>query len=340
MNIFIIDVFYIVTFVIAYPVILFFVLRRLKNTLLRDKEGRVMTKDVTFRSRRVHNLNGRCAKYTIPRPLCMLDTEYVNAVVGLLYEFFEIPYYYWQTYEIFRKLLSTGGVILVAIITQGMDPSGGGYEIYFAQFVAIASFAIHQTFLPFRHAKFNSLQTAILANHVITLQCVINFGSTAQEGFNTVPYGVGLIIITMQAILVFWIAYLIFLYKEAKDDEDERPQEVLTKQQYNEGATKKLRTTHSKVDEVRILIQCQRAALCRAQLTPFRIPHTKPRRLRKATRLAGTRHTPRAGVKLAFACVQWQQLKWRWRRRRRRRRIGEWKVRVPPLTVGIFTLCT
>lgn len=253
---------YTVLFVFGYPLIFFFCLRRWKRTVLRDDEGRMIIKEVLFRTRRATDKTGRLAVFKVKRPMNMLDTEYVNSLCGIFYEVYEIHFFYWQVYEIFRRLASTGGVIMVAVVSQGVDGEEG-ISILYGLVIAVWSLAFHCMHMPYRDSRWDWLWMTIHLNQVVAMLCISSF---ATETTSTLPVIPAAIMLSMTLLIFVMIVYVCFFwvdpYKNAgEDEESDTAMDLVTNDEYDDKITQEQSENEDiPSDEFTVLVDELRAA--------------------------------------------------------------------------------
>ncbi|KAK3254481.1 hypothetical protein CYMTET_36303 [Cymbomonas tetramitiformis] len=95
-------------------------------------------------------------------PVTSLDATYTQQVLGAGFlNPFEDCYYFWQCYEICRRFLQTGGILLVTML---FDTEAG---VAFALFLSVVALCNHLLFRPYSRDADDFLMMAILANQFV-----------------------------------------------------------------------------------------------------------------------------------------------------------------------------
>ncbi|KAK3257712.1 hypothetical protein CYMTET_33213 [Cymbomonas tetramitiformis] len=85
-----------------------------------------------------------------------LDATKYAQVLGQFRDPFEDEFYYWQCYEISRRVLQTGAVLVVYMLT-GEDAS-----LIYAVMLATFAIVLHQRYSPYKNDAMDNLQIAVL----------------------------------------------------------------------------------------------------------------------------------------------------------------------------------
>ncbi|KAK3260683.1 hypothetical protein CYMTET_30371 [Cymbomonas tetramitiformis] len=124
-----------------------------------------------------------------------------DALLQILGQFrhpYEESYYYWQCWEITRRLLQTGFVVLVDML--------GGADMALVYAVLIATFAIvlHQRYSPYQNDSLDELQLTILVN-----QFLVQIGLVMIQLQSDTIHVIGFVIIMLQVMLLSYAMTLI-----------------------------------------------------------------------------------------------------------------------------------
>ncbi|KAK3259264.1 hypothetical protein CYMTET_31731, partial [Cymbomonas tetramitiformis] len=155
-----------------------------------------------------------------------LDDQRFMLFLGILYTNFEDSYYWWITYELIRRLLSTAGVIMISM----MDAS---YTLPFGSLMAATALGVHGFFSPYISDVCDKAQFAILLNQYVVLQAMF----VDQEiGTN---FTMDLILTVLQVALVFFVGKSLF--GSLKPKWNPRPQTIAAPPEEEELPVKKPR---------------------------------------------------------------------------------------------------
>jgi len=101
--------------------------------------------------------------YKTYRVFTKLDTNEVDRNFGPFYRDFESKYYWWQCYEMVRRLLQTSVIIMVNLAF----PNAGGVDIMYASLISVAALWLHTFCRPYKDDEPDFLQTAVLVNQAL-----------------------------------------------------------------------------------------------------------------------------------------------------------------------------
>ncbi|KAK3235300.1 hypothetical protein CYMTET_54482 [Cymbomonas tetramitiformis] len=138
-------------------------------------------------------------------PVTWLDNENVQKVLGSTFlSSFEDRHYFWQCYEIGRRVLQTGAVLLVEMLTDEET------AVAYALLISVVALCVHLRFRPFIENDDDSLMTAILSSQAIT-----QFGIICIKVTEKSKESLGYLMVLSQAVV---IAYSIKLVSPAIQD--------------------------------------------------------------------------------------------------------------------------
>eukprot|EP00854_Cymbomonas_tetramitiformis_P002557 gene2557-3310_t len=133
------------------------------------------------------------------RALTMLDEDYIQQALGSAFIWpFHDRFYWYQCYEICRRLMSTGAVLVVEWLTQSEVDS-----VAFATLISIAALCVYLRLRPLREKDDDILMTTVLITSNVNqylIMCIAVSDNSAEE--------VGIIMVIMQALLVSYALYL------------------------------------------------------------------------------------------------------------------------------------
>ncbi|KAK3255494.1 hypothetical protein CYMTET_35325 [Cymbomonas tetramitiformis] len=132
-----------------------------------------------------------------------LDDPRIRMLMGSFYIDFRRPYFYWNTYEIFRKLMQTSAVIFIQLMHPWVDKD---YDLFFAMIVAVIALAIHGFCQPYVHPDDNFVQLLILCNQCLIVLCFIMVQYLTSD---SASYTTGMILIIIQALMGIVIVYYV-----------------------------------------------------------------------------------------------------------------------------------
>ncbi|KAK3244539.1 hypothetical protein CYMTET_45846, partial [Cymbomonas tetramitiformis] len=105
-----------------------------------------------------------------------MDSEYVNQALGTTFtDPFEDEFFYWQCYEIVRRFMQTGAVLLVKMAFSSETNS-----VAYATLMAIIAFCLFLRFRPFKDDNDDALMTVILLNQMICQYLLMCISLTGQ----------------------------------------------------------------------------------------------------------------------------------------------------------------
>mmetsp|Transcript_14642 Transcript_14642/g.48056 ORF Transcript_14642/g.48056 Transcript_14642/m.48056 type:complete len:432 (-) Transcript_14642:107-1402(-) len=126
-----------------------------------------------------------------------LDTDIITLYFGPFFGDYEDEYYWWQCYEMLRRLFQTSVVIVINIISPGLD-------VPFALLVAVLALAIHAYNRPYIEDDPDFLQFVVLSN-----QFCINFSLTLKV-MDMMPPVFNTLMMVLQLILVFTALFYVW----------------------------------------------------------------------------------------------------------------------------------
>lgn len=133
------------------------------------------------------------------RDVTMLDEFNTNKVLGQFREPFEDPFYFWQCYEIVRRMMQTGLIVIVELML------GETASIIYAVLVAVFAVILHQRYSPYRADALDELQLAILINQYVVqflILCIL-----ISEGSSTEV--IGIVLLVLQFMIMMYAMTLI-----------------------------------------------------------------------------------------------------------------------------------
>ena len=200
----VVSVFMLVAFVVAWPLAIFVLLRRLRRTPMRDGRGRIVWKKVQAdRGRPVaYDPDKNPIVAEVKVPCSMLDDPTTQAMYGSLYLDFEPEYFWFQTYEITRRLAQTAGVVLVSTLF------GAKYELPYACAAAFIFGTLHALFLPYRYGALDYLQLNVLGGQALSYFLLHLW----QVGITTDERGVDVAVFLVQLLLGVSFIVLLVVY--------------------------------------------------------------------------------------------------------------------------------
>ncbi|KAK3267194.1 hypothetical protein CYMTET_24239 [Cymbomonas tetramitiformis] len=133
-------------------------------------------------------------------PITWMDSEPVQQVLGKVFlDPFEDTYYYWQCYEIMRRLLQTGVVVLVRW------QLGTEQGVAYALLISTVALSLHLYFRPYAEDEEDLLMIAVLSN-----QALVQFGIVVNVlNSQTVPI-IGIVLIGSQAAVILYTCKLLY----------------------------------------------------------------------------------------------------------------------------------
>eukprot|EP00854_Cymbomonas_tetramitiformis_P001085 gene1086-1637_t len=127
-------------------------------------------------------------------PVTYLDSAHVQQVLGSGFTNpFEDGYFFWQCYEIVRRLLQTGGVLVVRM-AFGLEAA-----VAYALVLSMVALCNHLYFRPYTNDNDDLLMMVILIN-----QCICQFFLLCLLVSNKSSEAFGAVMVTMQVVLVVY----------------------------------------------------------------------------------------------------------------------------------------
>ena len=199
-----VSVLVLVGFVVALPVAMYVLVVRLHGTPLTDKNGRTVLKKVRADGGRVeaYDLSGKPIIAEVEVPCTMLDDPRMLGMFGMLYNDFRVRFYWYQSYEIIRRMTQTAGVVVVSTLF------GDKYELPFASVVAFLFAIVHALLMPFRHKSLDFLQLLVLGGQALTYFLLYSMETGIGERQST---DVALFTIQLCLMLMFVVLLIYYL---------------------------------------------------------------------------------------------------------------------------------
>eukprot|EP00238_Polyblepharides_amylifera_P009034 CAMPEP_0196586530 /NCGR_PEP_ID=MMETSP1081-20130531/54637_1 /TAXON_ID=36882 /ORGANISM="Pyramimonas amylifera, Strain CCMP720" /LENGTH=604 /DNA_ID=CAMNT_0041908443 /DNA_START=132 /DNA_END=1949 /DNA_ORIENTATION=- len=141
--------------------------------------------------------------YSCMRVVNLLDCDkrlamYLNPFTRL----FEDEFYWWQCYEIFRRLVQTSFVVVVKIVDER-------YSLFYAAVVSFISVVLQCYFHPYKADSDDRLAMVLMINEytlIFSMLCGTLFDETDWDADL-----VGLILLTIQCAIGVYVFYLIYI---------------------------------------------------------------------------------------------------------------------------------
>ncbi|KAK3281063.1 hypothetical protein CYMTET_11134, partial [Cymbomonas tetramitiformis] len=131
-------------------------------------------------------------------PKTMLDSRHIGKVLGQFCDPFEDAFYYWQCYEITRRLGQTGAVVAVSWLI------GENASLIYALVVSASAILVHQRYSPYKNDALDELQLAILCN-----QFCLHLMIIVVKLDNKNSQILGIVVMVLQAVLLTYAMTLI-----------------------------------------------------------------------------------------------------------------------------------
>ncbi|KAK3265180.1 hypothetical protein CYMTET_26122, partial [Cymbomonas tetramitiformis] len=125
-------------------------------------------------------------------PCTMLDEANHAKCLGQFFDSMEDPYYYWQCWEISRRLLQSS--MVVAVIAVGGEATGIAYSVLIAWLGGM----LHLYFSPYKLDAMDRLQLLILVNQFI-VQMAIAYEKMRTGGAS---FGLGILLVLCQIVVM------------------------------------------------------------------------------------------------------------------------------------------
>ncbi|KAK3233107.1 hypothetical protein CYMTET_56577, partial [Cymbomonas tetramitiformis] len=127
-----------------------------------------------------------------------MDNEIHSRVLGQFTDPFKPQFFFWQSYEITRRMLQTGIVVLVGLF------AGDGPAIMYAMIISVVAIMLHMRYSPYKNAALDDLQLAILVNQfAIQIMILMVHLDERTSGF------LGISLLIMQCVLLTYAMTLI-----------------------------------------------------------------------------------------------------------------------------------
>ncbi|KAK3237484.1 hypothetical protein CYMTET_52444, partial [Cymbomonas tetramitiformis] len=137
----------------------------------------------------------RVMQYT---PMTRLDNGHAQRVLGQFRDPFEDEFYYYQCYEICRRVLQTGVVVLFSMV------AGNYAALLYALIFSGIAILIHQRYSPYKHDALDNLQLFILMNQFMAQ------ASLLLNPLNLQSSAFGIALVVAQVMLVLYASTLIY----------------------------------------------------------------------------------------------------------------------------------
>ncbi|KAK3243676.1 hypothetical protein CYMTET_46687 [Cymbomonas tetramitiformis] len=134
-------------------------------------------------------------------PVTLLDDERLDTVLEQFKGPFIRSFYFWQCWEITRRLLMTSIVVLVQVV------SNENTAIFFGLVVSLISICLHQQYSPYKLDEIDKLQLMILINQAL-FQLVLLFTIANDDSGPKITTDI--MIITSQVVVFAYAAFLIW----------------------------------------------------------------------------------------------------------------------------------
>ncbi|KAK3274305.1 hypothetical protein CYMTET_17504, partial [Cymbomonas tetramitiformis] len=160
-------------------------------TSIRLNDGRVINDVLCPKKREVIDIcrDEQPVHYV---PMTRLDNELHKRVFGQFRDPFEDEYYYWQCYEICRRMAQTGMVVLVSML------AGENAALLYAVIFSVIAMLLHQRFSPYKHVALDELQFLILMNQFASQ--IVVFSTKLDFHSNILGYA----LVVMQLLLIIY----------------------------------------------------------------------------------------------------------------------------------------
>ncbi|KAK3268964.1 hypothetical protein CYMTET_22564 [Cymbomonas tetramitiformis] len=100
-------------------------------------------------------------------PVSRLDDPNLAKVLGQFRDPFEDDFYYWQCYEICRRMLQTGVVVLVSML------AGEDVALVYSLIISFTAILVHQRYSPYKNDALDELQLFILLNQFVVQTAIL-----------------------------------------------------------------------------------------------------------------------------------------------------------------------
>ncbi|KAK3259689.1 hypothetical protein CYMTET_31325, partial [Cymbomonas tetramitiformis] len=133
-------------------------------------------------------------------PITRLDGDVSSVALAQFFDPFEYSFYFWQCYEIVRRLLQTGMVVVVEMLLASEDGA-----IIYSILVSVAALNFHSHFSPYTSDTIDRLQFCVLLNQFCLQMMVISVLLSQDSG--TI---IGVVMLIVQMMVVSFSLYLMF----------------------------------------------------------------------------------------------------------------------------------
>ncbi|KAK3262619.1 hypothetical protein CYMTET_28533 [Cymbomonas tetramitiformis] len=169
----------------------------MRNTMICIKHDSAQTDPVPAA---IHEKEDVCFGGLVQNvPVTMLDDAHVAKVMGQFYIPFQDRWYFWQAWDVTRRMLQTGMVVVVELATRSETAA-----LMYALLISFVSILLHQTFQPFKNDAMNSLMLTVLINQFM-MQVMIVW-MREDESAET---GIGIAMILMQMFIMTFTMTLV-----------------------------------------------------------------------------------------------------------------------------------
>ncbi|KAK3268806.1 hypothetical protein CYMTET_22713 [Cymbomonas tetramitiformis] len=131
-------------------------------------------------------------------PVTRLDDVNYAKVLGQFRDPFEDEFFFWQSYEISRRMMQTGVVVLVAML------AGETASVMYGVLFSMVAIVLHQRYSPFKMDALDDLMLAILVNQFL-VQMIIVMGKLKGQ----VDDFLGISFLLLQLVLLTYAMTLI-----------------------------------------------------------------------------------------------------------------------------------
>ncbi|KAK3283704.1 hypothetical protein CYMTET_8614 [Cymbomonas tetramitiformis] len=131
-------------------------------------------------------------------PMTRLDSGHPERVLGHVHDPFEDEFYYYQCYEMCRRVLQTGVVVLFSMV------AGDNAALLYALIFSGIALLIHQRFSPYKHDALDNLQLFILMNQFMAQASLLLHPLDLQSS------AFGITLVVAQVLLVVYTGTLIY----------------------------------------------------------------------------------------------------------------------------------
>lgn len=135
-------------------------------------------------------------------PVTLLDAPMIAPIMAQFYADFEDRFFFWQCYEICRRLFCTSMVIVVDMAM------GEAASIEFAVMACFVAIYLHKSYSPYQLDGLDTLQSAFLANQFVVdflLLCIfVDIDADNKEML-------GYVLVTLQIVLMIYTSKFLYM---------------------------------------------------------------------------------------------------------------------------------